>query len=210
MNDSRDHVPAYRTIRVTAPEAPAAAAADTEAWRARGTYPDLRFAGPVFGVAREREEGGWEVQPHFPGLALQDARDSMGSMFRRLAQEAEQSGDPAGYEECMRAAERMDWEPVDELTVLGTRHRVVRAERFIRSGSAGPEPPRPTDADPAEPGQAHDVPDPTAGFVIDPVTATGMSEGVLKVELLSSVYKDGTVPADARDDSARAAQTHPG
>src|SRR5260221_13828639 len=60
MNDPRDHVPAYRTIRVTAPEAPAAVAADTEAWRAHARYPDLRFAGPVFGVAREREEGGWE------------------------------------------------------------------------------------------------------------------------------------------------------
>ncbi len=85
MNDPRDHVPAYRTIRVTAPEAPAAVAADTEAWRAHARYPDLRFAGPVFGVAREREEGGWEAYPQFSALAPQDARDSMGSVFRRLA-----------------------------------------------------------------------------------------------------------------------------
>jgi hypothetical protein len=32
----------------------------------------------------------------------------------------------------MRAAERMDREAVDEMTVLGTRYRVVRADRFTR------------------------------------------------------------------------------
>ncbi len=215
MNDPRDHVPAYQTIRVTAPQAPAAAAADEQAWRARAAYPDLYFAGPVFGVAREREEGGWAVYPHFSGFAPQDARDNMGSVFRRLAQQAGQCGDSAAHAECMRAAERLDWEALDELTVVGTRYRVVRAERFIRTGPAGPEPPRPADpgpADPgpADPGQAHDVPDPAADFVIDPVTATGMSEGILKAELLASVYSGAAVPADVRDDSARAARTHPG
>jgi Family of unknown function (DUF5954) len=46
MNDPRERVPAYRMIRVTAPEAPAAAAADADSWKARAGYPDLRFAGP--------------------------------------------------------------------------------------------------------------------------------------------------------------------
>jgi hypothetical protein len=210
MDGRRDDVPAYRTVRVTAPDAPAAALADTEAWQARGTYPDLRFGGPVFGVAREREQGGWELHPFFSALAPQDARDSMGSHFRKLAQAAERSGDGSGGRECMRAAERMDREAVDEMTVLGTRYRVVRADRFIRSGAAGPEPPRPSDGDPGEPGRAHEVADPAVGFVIDPVIATGMSEGILKMELLEAIPKEGTVPPEVREDAVRAARTHPG
>lgn len=54
------------------------------------------------------------------------------------------------------------------------------------------------------------VPDPAAGFVIDPVAATGMSDGILKLELLESARKDGTVPDPVRDDSVRATRTHPG
>jgi hypothetical protein len=211
MSRHSEQVPGYRTIRVAPQDAPVAALADVEAWQARDAYPEIYFAGgPVFGVAREREEGGWELHPYFSGLAPQDARDSMGSHFRRLAQEAERSGDQAAHEECMRAAERMDWEAVDEVTVRGDRYRVVRAEPFIRMGPAGPEPPRPTDPDPGEPGQAREVPDSTAGFVIDPITATGMSEGILKLELLSGGRKKGTVPPDVRADSLRAAETHPG
>jgi hypothetical protein len=59
MNDPRDEVPGYQLIWLTAPQAPVAVLADAEAWQARGSYPDLCFAGPVFGVAREREQGGW-------------------------------------------------------------------------------------------------------------------------------------------------------
>jgi len=33
----------------------------------------------------------------------------------------------AARAECLRAAERLDWEAVDEMTVLGARYRVVRA-----------------------------------------------------------------------------------
>ncbi len=210
MSNPRDYVPGFQTIRVTALEAPVAALADVEAWQAREHYPELRFGGPVFGVARERDHGGWQLHPYFGSLWPQQARDSMGSHFRRLAQEAEQSGDRAGHAECMRAAERMDREAIDEMAVQGTRYRVVRADRFIRSGPAGPEPPRPTDPDPGEPGRAGEVPDPADGFVIDPVIGTGMSEGILKLELLDSQYPDGSVPPAVRRDLVQAAVTHPG
>lgn len=123
----------------------------------------VRFGGPVFAVAREREQGGYELHPFFSALAPQDARDSMGSHFRKLAQTAERSGDESAAQECLRAAERMDREVVDEMTVLGTRYRVLRADRFISSGPAGPEPPRPSDGGPGEPGQGHEVTDPAAG-----------------------------------------------
>jgi hypothetical protein len=104
----------------------------------------------------------------------------------------------------------MDWEAVNDMTVLGTRYRVVRADRFIRSGPAGPEPPRPTDPDPGEPGQAHEAVDPTAGFVIDPAIGTGMAEAILRLELLDGIPKEGPVPPEVRDDAVRAARTHPG
>ena len=61
VKDRRDDVPGYRMVRVGVPEAPVAALADVEAWQARGAYPDLQFGGPLFGVAREREQGGWEL-----------------------------------------------------------------------------------------------------------------------------------------------------
>jgi hypothetical protein len=75
----------------------------------------------------------------------------MGSHFRKMAQAAEQSGDQSPCQECMQAADLMDREAVNEMTVLGTRYRVVRADRFIRTGPAGPEPPRPSDGDPGQP-----------------------------------------------------------
>lgn len=87
---------------------------------------------------------------------------------------------------------------------------MVRADRSIRTGPAGPEPPRPSDGDPGQPGRANEVADPAAGFVIDPVIATGMSEGILKLELLDGIPKEGTVPEQVRDDAVRAARTHPG
>ncbi|WP_344022504.1 DUF5954 family protein [Streptomyces luteireticuli] len=211
MSDHSEQVPGYRQIRMAVPTAPVAALADEEAWRARDGYPDILGAGgAVFGMAREREEGGWEILSHLGDHAPQDARDTLASHFRKLEQDARAAGDRALREECAAAYELLDWEAIDELTVGGCRYRVVRGERFIRMGPDGPEPPRPSDPDPARPGHGHRVPDPVDGFVIDTVTATGMSEGILKAELLSLVRRPGTVPADVRDDSMRAAHTHPG
>ncbi|MDT3395908.1 DUF5954 family protein [Streptomyces sp. B1866] len=211
MVQEGDDVPAYRTIKVTALESPVAALADVEAWRAREAYPRTWFAGgPCFGTAREREEGGWELLPYFSSLTPQQARDNLDPYFRGLAQKARESGDESGAAECERAAEQIDWEPVNELTVLGARYRVVRAEPYVRMGPDGPEPPRSTDPDPARPGGAQRVPEPAAGFVIDPFTATGMSEGILRLELLGGVRKRGTVPPEVYEDALRAADTHPG
>jgi hypothetical protein len=210
MDAHGDDVPAYRTIRVTTPESPVAALADIEAWKARKTYPSVLFAGgPVFGIACELESGGWELHPYFSGLAPQDARDSLGSHFRRMSQAAGESGDTEAETEFLAAGERLEWEALNEMTVRGSRYRVVRAERFIRMGPDGPEPPRDTDPDPGGPGESGSF-DPAEGLVIDPADATGMSEGILKVELLAALSKNGTVPADVRDDSRAAAATHPG
>jgi hypothetical protein len=209
VSDYRDVVPGYRTIRVGPLASRAAQVADDQAWLAREPYPDLAFAGgAAFGVAHELELGGWELHRFYSCSYPQEARDGLGSDFRRLA--AQHPEGSAAHAECMRAAERMDREVVDELTVLGTPYRIIRAEQFIRTGPLGPEPPRPTDPDPDEPGPSYERLDPAEGFVIDPVSATGMSEGILKTELLDIARQVGSVPEEVRDDLRRAAHTHPG
>ncbi|MFG2227873.1 DUF5954 family protein [Streptomyces sp. NPDC048644] len=210
MTEHGEEVPAYRTIRVTAQDGPVAAFSEEEAWRARERYPEiLGTGGPVFGCVRERELGGWEVLSFGAG-GPQEARDGMASLFRRLAQVAGAAGDAVGERDCLAAAGRLDWEKLDELTVLGDRYRVVRCEEFVRMGPDGPEPPRPSDPDPAAPGEAHRVPDRAKGFVLDPAVGTGMSEGILKLDLLQFVQAEGAVPPDVHRDAQLAADTHPG
>lgn len=200
----------HRTIPVSAPESPVAALADIEAWKARKTYPSMLFAGgPVFGAARACEAGRWELLPHFSGLAPQDARDGLGAYFRRSAEECRARGDARSAGEYAAAGELLDWEARDDLTVAGRRYRVVRAERFIRMGPDGPEPPRVTDPDPGDPGECEGI-DPAAGLVVDPYDPTGVPDGLLKAELLAALRKHGTVPGEVRADSHAAALSHPG
>ena len=212
MADQSDNVPVYRTIRMTAPAPEWAAQADAEAWRAREAYPEiLGGQRAVFGPARELDSGGWELQQYFGAGAPQEVRDSLASTFRRKAAEALQVDDRVAHNECTAAARRLDREPLNEMTVCGARYRVVRAEQFIRLGPTGPEPPRPSDPDPAPAGDGRRLPDPTAGFVVDPYTATGMSEGILKAELLQLVRGGAGGPDQrARTDSHRALCSHPG
>ncbi len=200
----------YRKVRVVVQEDfPTAAIADLEAWEARERYPDLLAGGgPLFLPVQELVSGGWEVLSGADS-APQSARDGLGMLFRERAQQAGQRGDTAAQQEWLRAAERLDWEALDELRVCGSRFRVARAEQFIRMGPSGPELPRPSDPDPTEVGQSHRMASPTRGFVIDPTVGTGLSESVLRVELLSLVRKAGTVPDEVRVDSRRAARTHP-
>lgn len=199
-------------IRMEAqPDAPAAALADVEAWQARKAYPDvLGGGGAIFGVAEEIETGGWKIVSLFSTPYPQGARDTMAMTFREQARTAEDAGDTETQREWLRNAERLDWEALDELTVLGRRFRIVRADQFIRMGPTGPEPPRPSDPDPAKVGHGHEYRGRTKGFVIDPFTPTGMSEGILRMELLSLVHARGTAPAAVRKDSLRALETHPG
>ncbi|QKW10014.1 PE-PGRS family protein [Streptomyces sp. NA04227] len=211
MVDKEGEIPDLRTIRMGGPQGPVEAVADVEAWQARERYPGFLSLGlAVFGVVRQNESGGWDVLDSFTGLAPQDGRDSMGSQFRRRAQQAEKIGDSAAHAAYMKAAVRMDWEAVDAVDVCGERYRVARAERFVRTGPDGPEPPRPTDPDPMPPGEAYRARRSVEGLTLDPATPTGMSEGILKMELLSLVRAPGGAPPQVRADSLRAARTHPG
>lgn len=210
MDERGDDESEYRRFPPAEPESPVAAElADVEAWKARKTYPSVLFAGgPVFGVARERPGGRWELQRYFGSLAPQDARDGLGGYFRGRSKEAGAAGDSQAQAEYLAAAERLDWEPLDELTVRGARYRVVRAERIIRMGPDGPEPPRRTDLD-AERAGSRDV-DPAAVLVVEPGDAATLSEGILEAELLAALRKNGGVPQAVREEARAAARSHPG
>ena len=111
--------------------------------RARLTHPAVRWCGATYGVM-ERVAGGW-MMSGMERTTPQDALDSLAWWLRGMARDR---GVPAaGGAEYRCGADRLDRDRPDELTVAGRVFRVVRADRFCRSGPDGPEPPRPGDPD---------------------------------------------------------------
>lgn len=181
-------------------------------WRhAREDYPNFVHAGAgVFGVAREREEGGWELMQYFGQSWPQESRDILSHDLRKLAARAEEEGDQAACAEYTLAYRRLEREVINEVTVGGSRYRVVRATPFIRNGPNGPEPPRPSDPDLA-PDPADRWPhDPASGIVVDPASPIGLTDGLVLMELLQAGWPEGSVPQGIRVDEAKAALLHPG
>jgi hypothetical protein len=210
MSRYEDEVPAYLTIRVTPQHSPIAAFADEEAWRARSTFPDLQGVGVgEFFWARERDMGGWELSEHGAPLP-QQARDSLGSHFRKSAKEARDRGEEKAADAWAAAARRMDRKALDDISVRGENFRIVRATHFVRSGPNGPEPPRPSDPDPAEPGEADQLASPTKGFVVDPYQGTGLSHGLLKLDLIHFQGRLPGAPDEIAADAREAALRYPG
>jgi hypothetical protein len=215
MVNFADSAPGYLTIRMSAPDGPEAELADAEAWYARDRYPKLHSAGtPMYTVAREREEGGWQVMSCLE-LAPQGARETMGSLARMGAREAGEAGDTETRQRYLAIAELLEWEKIDEVELDG-RYRVVRVERFIRSGPEGPEPPRssdfdtPDDPDDPETRRRRVSPDPAEDFVLDPTRPTGMSEGILKTDLIQLIPGRARFSTAAYEEAVAAGHTHPG
>lgn len=210
MTGYEDRVPGYLSFRVAPQEGPIAAFAEQEAWQARERYPELRGVGLAeFFHARERDAGGWELS-EYGNDTPQGARDSLGSHFRMRAKDAGDAGDAKAHKVWMAAALRMDREVVNDLRVRGERFRIARASKFIRMGHGGPEPPRPSDPDPAEVGEAYRVRSRTKGFVVDSYTPAGLSDSLLKLDLLQLVGAASGTPDDVRADSRYAAHAYPG
>ncbi|MFF7989237.1 DUF5954 family protein [Kitasatospora xanthocidica] len=213
MVNSSDDVPGYLSIRMAAPDGPVAEIAEIEATAARERYPRILSAGgPVFGVARERPEGGWELCTSMVEPQPQSAREDLGMICRERAAAAGKAGDTESQRAYLAVAERLEWEKIDEVE-LDARYRVVRAERYINSGSDGPEPPRSSDPDERNDHHARDTADaldPAAGFVMDPALPTGVSKGILKAELVQLTPAEGSFPPDVRADALRSDVTHPG
>ncbi|GAA4795061.1 DUF5954 family protein [Streptomyces ziwulingensis] len=210
MTGFEDTAPGYLTFRVAPQEGPIAAFAEQEAWQARERYPGLMGVGLAeFFHARELDAGGWELS-EYGSDTPQGARDTLGSTFRMRSKEAEREGDAKAQKTWMSAAHRMDREVVNDLRVRGERFRIVRASKFIRMGNGGPEPPRPSDPDVAEVGEAYRVKSRTKGFVVDPYTSTGLSDSLLRLDLVQLVGPAAGAPDDVRADARRAARTCPG
>ncbi|GAA2406854.1 hypothetical protein GCM10010191_13760 [Actinomadura vinacea] len=101
---------------------------------------------PVFTVA-ERSEGRWLPVGRLHETP-QQTRDSLATYFRHVVPAVERpcEADLAEYAEA--ASLMADATRRNGIAVAGRRFRIVRLERLTLMGPDGPEPPRPTDADP--------------------------------------------------------------
>lgn len=190
---------------------PAAWVAEADAVDASRRYPHFALRGPVFGLAAQDAEAGpeWRVlQPMTNGMP-QQVRDGLNSLLWFRAKD--DTDDPGVRRELLAAVAVLEREPVDELSVLGVRYRVVRGDEFARSGPDGLEPPRPTDLEPAEPSWEgrHTTPERDVGFVFAPGEDEGLMAGALKLAMREFAYTGARFPAGVRADSERAITSHP-
>jgi hypothetical protein len=179
------------------------AEAEAEARRAFDAYPALVTAGVVFTCLEEAGHR-WSI------LATdyetpQDARNGLAHIFLKTAAE---SADEVVAERFRAAADVLDWERHDEMTVHGRRFRVGRIERSARTGPDGPEPPRRSDphALPDEGDEGSVLPSRTLGPILGNALA-GTAAAMMRYELHNRVPECET--EDGRRDAARALQTHP-
>ncbi|MFJ5798182.1 DUF5954 family protein [Streptomyces decoyicus] len=185
--------------------------AEADAVDASYRYPHLTLRGPVFGLAARHPEPGadWRLLRPAIGGTPQEARDSLNSLLWFKAKD--DTDDPRRRRELLSAVSVLEHEPVDELTVLGVRYRVVRGDEFARSGPGGLEPPRPTDppsTDPSWEGR-HEVPSRDLDFALTPDRDDGFMAGAMKLALKGFAYSGPRFPADVRLDSERAVASHP-
>ncbi|EFF93770.1 conserved hypothetical protein [Streptomyces sp. e14] len=192
---------------------PAAWVKEADAVDASLRYPHLALRGPVFGVAVQDPAAGpgWRVlKPVVDGMP-QVARDGMHSHLWFTAKDG--TDDRAVRRELLAAVALLEREPANEVTACGVRYRVVRGEEFMRCALDGaPEPPRPTDPEPADrtwERRQRAEPSPDADFVLDPDRVAGPMAYALKQGLREFSYRGGRCPDDIRADSERALTTHP-
>ncbi|WP_229848490.1 DUF5954 family protein [Streptomyces melanogenes] len=167
--------------------------------------------GPVFGVAAQGADDGarWRVVVAVSADNPQEARDSLNSLLWFKAKD--DAKDRAERRGILAAVARLESERVEELTVLGTRYRIVRAEEYAGEGSGGIELPRPSDPEPAAPDW-----DSTTlaaridgGLVLDPDAPLTPAQAAETLALRSLTYTGKRFPTPVRNDSLRARETHP-
>lgn len=201
-----------RPIVVRNPVEPVEAVMEADARDAGLDAGTLLVRGPLFGVAAQDagEASRWRVVVAVVGRCPQEARDSLNSLLWHRAKD--EAGSRAERRALLDAVARLESERVDELTVFGTRYRVVRAEEYTGSGRNGIEEPRPSDPEPAVPDWDHGVREPKIddGLLLDPrapVTPTQAAERLFLRGLSYVGYEE--VSGDAGRDSQRALRTHP-
>ncbi|MCX5232983.1 DUF5954 family protein [Streptomyces sp. NBC_00233] len=201
-------------VVVRVPVEPAEAAMEADARDAAARHSALAVRGPLFGVARQSKGDGqrWRVIVDVTHGCPQQARDALNSLLWFRAKDEAKS--PAERCALLGAVARLENEYVDELTLLGARYRVVRAEEYAAMDEhGGIETPRPTDPEPLtpdwSPGAGARSPRVDAGLVLDPDAPLTPLEAAERLSLRALAYTGTRFPGPVLHDSAQALESHP-
>ncbi|MFF1921185.1 DUF5954 family protein [Streptomyces sp. NPDC058221] len=213
MNDEGTR-PAERPVVVRVPVEPVEAAMEADARDAMVRHGGLAVRGPLFGVALQGNEAGrrWRVAIAVTHSCPQQARDALNSLLWFRAKD--EAKDRPERRALLAAVARLETECVDELTVLGTRYRVVRAEEYTGMDTHGDiEMPRPTDPEPHtldwSPGPGAQGPRVDADLILDPDAPLSPVQAAERLSLRSLAYTGTRFPDPVLRDSARAVESHP-
>ncbi|MDX2565246.1 DUF5954 family protein [Streptomyces sp. TX20-6-3] len=193
---------------------PVEAVMEAEARDAAVHHRALVVRGPLFGVATQGENDGrrWRVVVEVTHGCPQQARDALNSLLWFRAK-----GEAKSLQErraLLAAVARLETECVDELTVLETRYRVVRAEEYAALDAHGDiETPRPTDPAPLtpdwSPGASARSPRVDDDLVLDPDAPLSPLQAAERLSLRSLAYTGARFPDPVLHDSVQAVETHP-
>ncbi|MER5204812.1 DUF5954 family protein [Streptomyces sp. NPDC002825] len=212
----QDAGPGEWPVLVRVPVEPVEAAVEADAAHAVARYSALAVRGPLFGVASQHRARDalrrWRVVVGVTQGCPQQARDALNSLlWFRAKDEAKSRQERRAL---LAAVARLEKEYVDELTVLGTRYRVVRAEEYAAVDEhGGIETPRPTDPEPLapewSPGAGAGSPRVDDGLVLDPDAPLSPPQAAERIALRPLAYSGPNFPAPVLADSARAVESHP-
>ncbi|MFD4377574.1 DUF5954 family protein [Streptomyces sp. NPDC058486] len=197
---------------VRVPVEPVEAVMEADAADAAARHSGLAVRGPLFGVAAHGEDDGrrWRVVVEVTHSCPQQARDALNSqLWFRAKDEAKSRQERRAL---LAAVARLEKEYVDELTVLDTRYRVVRAEEYAAiDPNGGIETPRPTDPEPLTPDWSSGVRSPRVddNLVLDPDAPLSPIQAAERVALRPLAYSGTRFPTPVLTDSAQAVESHP-
>jgi hypothetical protein len=199
-------------VAVRVPVEPVEAAVEADARDAAVRSSTLAVRGPLFGVASPCGDGGrrWRVVVEVTHGCPQQARDALNSMLWFRARDEAKDRDERRA--LLKAVARLESECVDELSVLDTRYRVVRAEEYTGMDVHGDiEMPRPTDPEPPAPDWSRGARGPKIddALVLDPDAPLSPVQAAERLALRSLVYSGARFPDSVLRDSARAVESHP-
>lgn len=204
--------PGMRPVTVRVPVEPVEAAVEADARDAAVHSDRLAVRGPLFGVAAQDTDdtARWRVVVEVTHGYPQEARDALNSrLWFRAKDEAK---DQAERRALLEAVTRLETERVDNLTVLGTRYRVVRADEYMAMNAHGDtEMPRATDPEPLTPDWSRGTRDARVddNLLLDPDAPLSPLTAAERLSLRTFAYTGARFPTDVLRESAQAVQTHP-
>lgn len=200
-----------RRIVVRAPEDPVEAVTEADACDAPFDVDAALIRGPLFGVAARDEDGPdtrWRVVSPVDDGCPQQARAALMDLLWLWAKEKSTTREERRA--LLPWVTRLERERVDELTVLGTRYRVIRADEYAAVGPDGIELPRPTDPEPADPHARRDEEPPIdEGLILDPDAPLTPSQAAERLLMSGVIQSALSHPDDYRRHAREAISTHP-